>query len=135
MNEMIQPKWIDIFAIRINRIRKERNLTIKQLAALTGFGRNSIQGYCSGRNVPSAFVIAKLAAALDCSTDELISITYDDFELAGFSSDEIDILRKLRDKYHLKEKDLIDAVKVMGPGLTKYKRLDTLLSTCSKKVR
>lgn len=133
MIDKTQQSWIRAFTMRLNILMVERDISGCQLAALTGFGESSIQGYRNGEHVPSAYAVAKIADALDCTTDDLITLKIDSFDLTGFGTEEIKKLRYLRDKYNVDEKLLIDAVRYMGPGLTKYEKIDQLLEMMSRK--
>lgn len=133
MNEITDKKWSDAFAIRLNSIMGERHISGVQLAGLTLLTGATVSRFRNGRRIPSALDVARIADALNCTADELISLKYDEFEMAGFSSAECERLRELSEKYNLDPATLIAAVKYMGPGLTKYKKLDELFQMCSKK--
>ena len=56
----------------IARIRMERGLTQVQLAALVGTQPNNISRWELGTSIPNSDNLMRVAAALECSMDELI---------------------------------------------------------------
>lgn len=59
------------FATNLKYAMDERKMTQTELAGLTGIGKSSISQYLSGKNIPKAVVIEKLADALETSADFL----------------------------------------------------------------
>ena len=57
---------------RIRKIRKSKNLTLKQLGAMMGIADSSITVWEKGYNVPSLRMILLLCQKLNISADELI---------------------------------------------------------------
>lgn len=62
------------FGERLRKLRKERNLTQKQLATLIGVKNSVISFYEVGDRTPSPEVLKKLAVALHVSADTLLGI-------------------------------------------------------------
>lgn len=62
------------FGERLKTLRKERNLTQKQLATLIGVKNSVISFYEVGDRTPSPEVLKKLALALHVSADTLLGI-------------------------------------------------------------
>ena len=62
------------FGQRLKTLRKERNLTQKQLAALIGVRNSIISFYELGDRMPSPQVIVKLSQVLRVSTDFLMGV-------------------------------------------------------------
>ncbi len=62
------------FGQRLRQIRKERNLTQKQLAELIGVKNSVISFYEVGERTPSLEALVKLARVLHVSTDALLGI-------------------------------------------------------------
>ena len=59
---------------RIARLRKQQGLTQAQLAKKTGFTQGQISAFENGARGISAELAARLAIALDVTTDELIGL-------------------------------------------------------------
>lgn len=64
-------------ADNLRRLRRERNLTLQQMADLIGLHLNQIRRYEMGEAQPSLEALKKIALALNLSTDALI---FDDCE-------------------------------------------------------
>lgn len=62
------------FGDRLRQLRKERNLTQKELANLIGVKNSVISFYEVGDRTPSLEVLIKLSKALHISTDKLLGI-------------------------------------------------------------
>ena len=62
------------FGEKIKNLRKERNLTIKQLSELSGLSTVTINFYELGKIKPNLISVQKLAKALNCDFDELASL-------------------------------------------------------------
>jgi len=60
------------FAERLKNLRKERNMSIKELSDVSGLSAVQISNYEHGHNVPNAINANRLAAALGCAYDELM---------------------------------------------------------------
>lgn len=56
---------------RIRELRRERGITQAQLAALLGVQQNTASQWETGDRRPSSSILPRLAAALDCTIDEL----------------------------------------------------------------
>ena len=65
---------MDIFAIRLRDIRKERRLTQKQLADAVGTTDDSIFSWERGRSQPSIDIIRQLCKILEVSADYLLGL-------------------------------------------------------------
>jgi len=59
------------FGENLRNLRKERNLSIKQLSDLSGLSAVQISNYEHDHYVPNAININKLAVALECTYDDL----------------------------------------------------------------
>ena len=62
------------FGGRLKELRKQKNLTQKQLADLIGVKNSIISFYEVGDRFPSPEIIIKLAAVLHTSTDYLLGV-------------------------------------------------------------
>ena len=62
------------FGQRLRELRKQKNLTQKQLAELIGVKNSIISFYEVGDRFPSPEIIIKLSAALNTSTDYLLGV-------------------------------------------------------------
>lgn len=60
----------------LNRIMRERNLTIKDVSEMTGLSTSTIQKYLLKQASPNIKKISRIADALDCDIEEFI-----DFDL------------------------------------------------------
>lgn len=57
---------------RLREIRKNRGISQEELAAMTKINRVTIARYETGRIIPGAENLFKLASALECTADELM---------------------------------------------------------------
>ena len=57
--------------LNIKRMRLEKGLTQEELATRVSIGRVNINRYETGKRTPSIDTARKIAAALDCTIDEL----------------------------------------------------------------
>lgn len=61
------------FGENLKNLRKERNLSIKQLSQISGLSAVQISNYEHDHYVPNSININKLAVALSCTYDDLIN--------------------------------------------------------------
>ncbi|MCI1965660.1 MAG: helix-turn-helix transcriptional regulator [Oscillospiraceae bacterium] len=61
---------------KIRQLRRERGMTQKELARRIGVSTSAVGMYEQGRREPDTALLARLAAVLDCSTDELLGTAY-----------------------------------------------------------
>ena len=100
-----------IIAERITKARKELGLNQKELAKKASLTEANLSRYENGLREPkSALVLARLADALEVSTDYLVGLTdektYDSYDVS--KKEEDDILLALKDlESRLKSKDSI----------------------------
>ena len=66
---------MDIFAIRLKELRKEKNLTQKQLAEILQTTDDSIFSWEKGRSQPSIETIRKLCLFFGVSSDYLLGLS------------------------------------------------------------
>lgn len=59
------------FGENLKNLRKERNLSIKELADLSGLSAVQISNYEHGHYEPNAISVNKLAKALNCAYEDL----------------------------------------------------------------
>lgn len=86
------------FGEKLRHLRKEKNLTQKQLAALIGVKNSVISFYEVGDRFPSPEVIRKLAIALHVSTDYLLGIEKNEtIDVSGLDEKEKSLIRALVD--------------------------------------
>lgn len=71
---------------RIRAIMDKRKMKQKDLADKTGIARQSIGYYADGSNIPNAEVLAKIAQALDVSSDYLLGLSDDEKPKANTTS-------------------------------------------------
>ena len=72
---MTKEKWKLKFSKVLENRMKALNLDAKALAKRTGIELHMIYRYVDAINAPSAYYAARLAEALQCTTDELISFS------------------------------------------------------------
>lgn len=99
-----------IIAERITKARKELGLNQKELAKKANLTEANLSRYENGIREPKSAVLARLADALEVSTDYLVGLTdektYDSYDVS--KKDEDDILLALKDiESRLKNKDSI----------------------------
>ena len=87
------------FGKRLRELRKQKNLTQKQLAALIGVRNSIISFYEVGDRMPSPEVIKKLAVALHVSADFLLGIEKvmqeQPFDTTGLTESDKELVRLL----------------------------------------
>ena len=82
------------FGEKLRRLRTEKNLTQKQLAAMIGVKNSVISFYELGDRIPSPEVIKKLAAALHVSADYLLGIDRQPtLNVSGLSESDLSLVR------------------------------------------
>lgn len=60
--------------MRLEELRKDRGMTQKELASLTGVQQNTVSQWETGDRKPSSTVLPRLANALGCTIDELYGL-------------------------------------------------------------
>jgi len=60
------------FGENLRNLRKERDLSIKELASLSGLSVVQISNYEHEKNMPNAITVAKLVIALKCEYGDLV---------------------------------------------------------------
>ena len=71
MNDDNRQKLRKTFGENLERIRKERGITRKELAESVGVNETSFGAYCKGRNLPPVDKILIIAEILNCSIIDL----------------------------------------------------------------
>lgn len=96
------------FGERLRTLRKERNLTQKQLATLIGVKNSVISFYEVGDRTPSPEVLKKLAVALHVSADILLGIEPlipdTSFDTTGLDENDKKLVRSLIETLRRKNK-------------------------------
>lgn len=86
------------FGERLRELRKQKNLTQRQLADLIGVKNSIISFYEVGDRIPSPEVIIKLASALHVSADYLLGIEKEEsIIITGLNENDIRLVRLLVD--------------------------------------
>ena len=86
------------FGNKLRQLRKEKNLSQKQLATLIGVQNSIISFYEVGDRIPSPDVIKKLAVALHVSTDYLLGIEKNEsVDVSGLDDADKTLVRTLVD--------------------------------------
>lgn len=70
---MDREKWKWKFSKALENRMQELGLNAHQLSRRSGVDQAAVYRYLYGLTVPNAYIVVKLAEALCCSTDELIS--------------------------------------------------------------
>ena len=92
------------FGNKLRQLRKEKNLSQKQLATLIGVQNSIISFYELGDRTPSPDVIKKLAVALHVSSDYLLGIEKNEsVDVSGLDEADKTLVRILIDT--LREKN------------------------------
>lgn len=95
------------FGKRLKTLRKEKNLTQKQLSALIGVQNSIISFYEVGDRMPSPEVIIKLSHVLHVSTDFLLGVEkqekQDLIDVSGLNENDRKLVQNLIDT--LREKN------------------------------
>lgn len=68
---MTDDKWRREFGFILNKMMFNKGMTQADLARKATITQPQLSGYISGKNIPSFYVVDRLAKALDCSTDDL----------------------------------------------------------------
>lgn len=84
------------FGRRLKLLRKQKNLTQKQLADLIGVKNSIISFYEVGDRIPSPEIIIKLAAILHTSTDYLLGVEKGkNIDITGLDEEDEKIVRMM----------------------------------------
>ncbi|MBQ6815746.1 MAG: helix-turn-helix transcriptional regulator [Clostridia bacterium] len=91
------------FGDRLRKLRKERKLTQKELAALVGIKNSVISFYEVGDRTPSLEALIKLSKALRISTDVLLGIEKNEtIDVSGLSENDKQYVQFLVDRLRKK---------------------------------
>lgn len=94
------------FGRKLRELRKQKNLTQKQLAALIGVKNSIISFYEVGDRIPSPEIIIKLAAALNVTSDYLLGIQKNEtIDVSGLDENDIKLVRSLVDTLRRKNQN------------------------------
>lgn len=86
------------FGRRLRELRKQKNLTQKELASLIGVKNSIISFYEVGDRIPSPEVIVKLSAALHTTTDYLLGVEKTEIiDVSGLNEDDKQLIRSIVD--------------------------------------
>lgn len=76
---MTEQEWREKFARAVRVRMRRKNMTQTELAELAGIDRRTLNKYMLRQRIPPANVITKIATVLECSTDELLIFSEDDY--------------------------------------------------------
>lgn len=94
------------FGRKLRELRKQKNLTQKQLAALIGVKNSIISFYEVGDRIPSPEIIIKLSAALNVTSDYLLGIQKNEtIDVSGLDENDIKLVRSLVDTLRRKNQN------------------------------
>ena len=71
--KVFEKKWKNEFSKTLDNLLKKRKKSINQLAAETNIDSKTIRNYISGKSIPTATLILKIADVLDVDVDYLIT--------------------------------------------------------------
>ena len=92
------------FGQKLRELRKQHNLTQKELASMIGVKNSVISFYEVGERLPSPEIIRKLAETLHVSADYLMGIEKNEsVDISGLSEHDKSLVRSL--VYSLREKN------------------------------
>lgn len=92
------------FGQKLRKLRKQHNLTQKELASMIGVKNSIISFYEVGDRIPSPEIIRKLAKTLHVSADYLMDIEKNEsVDISGLSEHDKSLVRSL--VYSLREKN------------------------------
>ena len=93
------------FGKRLKKLRQEKRLTQKQLAALIGVRNSVVSFYETGERIPSLEVLIKLSSIFHVSTDYLMGVVSErkTLDISGLSDDEISLINNLVEILRKKE--------------------------------
>ena len=95
------------FGQRLRDLRKQKDLTQKQLGKLIGVQDSVISFYELGDRMPSPEVIVKLATVLHVSADYLMGLDkHMTVDLSGLYSDDVELVRHLVDVLRKKNEQI-----------------------------
>lgn len=84
------------FGEKIKKLRKEKKLTQKQLADLSGVAVSAISSYESGNRYPSYEVLINLLHIFHVSTDYLLGIsTIKSIDVTELNDNEIEVIMQM----------------------------------------
>lgn len=94
------------FGCKLRELRKQKNLTQKQLAALIGVKNSIISFYEVGDRIPSPEIIIKLAAALNVTSDYLLGIQKNEtIDVSGLDENDKKLVRSIVDTLRRKNQN------------------------------
>ena len=91
----------------INRLRKEKQLTLDQLAAVCGVSKSMLSQIERNETNPTLAIVWRLAEALGESLDDLIKGSEDQHSLTVISNSSVPVLNDTKEQYSLR---------VLGPA-------------------
>lgn len=92
------------FGERLRTLRKQKNLTQKQLAVMIGVKNSIISFYEVGDRFPSPEMLIKLSRVLGVTTDFLLGVGHGEtMDISGLDDEDKLILRSMAD--HLRKKN------------------------------
>lgn len=93
------------FGERLRQLRKQKNLTQKQLASFVGVKNSIISFYEVGERMPSPEMIVKLATVLNVSTDYLLGMNKNEtIDISGLDENDKILVNLLVDTLRNKNK-------------------------------
>ena len=91
------------FGRKLKELRKQKNLTQKELASLIGVKNSIISFYEVGERIPSPEILIKLASVLHVTSDYLLGIEKcDAVDVSGLDEEDKHLIRALVDNMRKK---------------------------------
>lgn len=74
ISEVDEAAYREIFSDRLKRAMRNHCVTQAVLSDRSRISRQLINKYVNGKSMPSAYTLAKLAMAIDCTIEELVGL-------------------------------------------------------------
>ena len=65
-------EWMHKFALKLDRLRRRRGLSVNELGRLSGISPTSIKRYLNEKGLPTSYTVYCLSKALDCTVSALM---------------------------------------------------------------
>lgn len=106
---------------RISKVRKELNLSQRELCKMADITEVSLSRYENGSRMPKAEVLARLADVLNVSTDYLIGVT-DEKTILNSMSNNAEDLYDLAEKYLKRNSVMLSGKPISEKSINKILR-------------
>jgi transcriptional regulator with XRE-family HTH domain len=125
---MQDEKLRKAFGARLKGLRKQKNWSQKELAALVDIRFQQLNKYESGLNIPPAGMLIKLADALNVSVDYLLTGNVDEAEPLANSR----LFRRFQELEAMAQEDQETVIKVIDAMIAKQRIASALAPVDTK---